>query len=209
MKPIAIRTEILAGEGPNGEDLIKTVDGQTGAIINVEILTTDPDGKEITMPLPSKKMATMVPTEPTRANRAPIIPTVEDMILLAEEMKRAASDSEVLPIISQLLENCKRHVLEGNFEYTFSESSGPSSKVIAGVIKHLKELGYKVKKAPTPGVGTWIKISWPTSSKKSQKLSKEPPVSRPQLQTQKPLKKHLMREPDSMMTMEFKEKKPS
>lgn len=99
------------------------------------------------------------------------MPTAEAMMLLAIQTQEETVGKAARELAKQILDECAKNVLEGEHTHLIEEDNTPPGSVVKQAVQELKDRGYKVKKTPTPGKGTEIKVQWPT--KKTHKTPKK------------------------------------
>lgn len=103
------------------------------------------------------------------------IMSAEEMLELAIRTREETVGKAAREIVRDILAACAEKVLEGEHEYLITEDDAPPGEVFSLALKELRAKGYRVKKTPEPGKGTWIQVKWPTNrrGRKKKKPQKE------------------------------------
>lgn len=164
-----IKTVIQTAEGPNGEDIVQTL--QDGKVIKEEYIYYDDKGEEVRR-RPKSIRPEKIEVNPNDAGTigavgkdAPKPLTALEMAELAIKTRANTIGKKVEELLGKILAECVKHVLDGEYEYKVDESV--SGDILIQTLKELKSRGYKAKRWPEPGQGTYIEVKWPTKTKKS------------------------------------------
>ncbi len=154
-----IGINVLAGEGPNGEDVVQTIDKRTGDVIKEELRRP----REPKNSAPEIDPDTGEPTETDTPPRPTRLLTAQEMLYLAVKEREETFGRRVNELAGAIQEKIKSVILAGKTDYSITDYPG---EVVKGAIKELRGLGYKLKQIPQPETsGTLIVISWPTKLK--------------------------------------------
>ena len=104
------------------------------------------------------------------------IPSAEEMAQLAFRMREETIGKAARDIVRDALKKVAEPdvILKGTYEFVIAETEDVPAAVLKEVLKELRERGYKPKRRPEPGVGTWIQISWPIAVTKKRKPKERP-----------------------------------
>jgi len=162
-----IAINVLAGEGPNGEDIVQTIDRRNGNVVKEELRRPrDPKPSSSEPDDDTLSESESTPARPTRLLSA------QEMLYLAVKEREETFGRRVNELAGAIQSQIKNHILDGKTEYIVTDSPG---EVIKGTIKELRGLGYKLKQTPQPDTGgSKIVISWPTKLKAQPKPAPVP-----------------------------------
>lgn len=188
-KKVIKRTSV--GEGPNGEDILKTIlvsaNGEE-IVVKEEVVVESETFPEVQEEgeVPEQKPIVRQPSNKLRS--------AAELTELAEERREDSVRGQKNILLNEIFNGCMEHLLEGAYVHNFPTDSPWNSLTIKAAISTLKEQGYKVKKTPKPGKGFDLEIRWPTKSKnkKNKKKSGEAPPKAAAKKTQKKIKQEVI-----------------
>lgn len=203
-----IKKVILAGEGPNGEDLEQVIDVETEKVLK-ETIISEEDSAVI-----RKHQVPEGPQE-RRITKEEGMPTAAQMTALAQAEREKTIGNVAKELVKEMLAACSENVLKGKHSHLIENPEELPPEVLKEVITKLRALGYTVKKRPEPGKGLWVDIKWPTKTKKPRKkVEAVEPVpkkrGRPSKKKQTQTKKQQVRkdqEQEMGLEFDFKPKK--
>jgi hypothetical protein len=164
-----IRTEIQAGEGPDGEDVVLFIDNNTGETIRKELRRDDaPEHQRVDRP------------GAVETKRPSKIPSAQELMRLAIKEREQTLGLQVSSLIEKMMDECRKVILDGICEYNIPPEEKPSGVVLKQAVKELKGLGYKVSLAPSPDGFNTVTIKWPTKDNSPKKKVMEKPAPIPE-----------------------------
>ncbi len=96
------------------------------------------------------------------------LPSAQEMMALAIKTREETTGKRGRELAKTILEGCAKDVLAGEYTYCVVEGE-VTGEIVTLAFRELKGQGYRVKKTPEPGVGTWINVKWPTKLRKKRK----------------------------------------
>ena len=96
------------------------------------------------------------------------LPSAQEMLALAIKTREDTIGKQARLLAKTILDECAEHVLEGEYTHCIKEDEVPGD-IVTLAVKELKGQGYRVKRTPEPGVGTWVHVKWPTKVRKKKK----------------------------------------
>ncbi len=167
-----IYKQILAGEGPNGEDIERTIDRETDRVLS-EVILKDYDTRG------SNSGASVVSESRNEAEPdKPAVISASEMLRLALREREATFGKRVQELLQQIMEGCKSVILTGSYTHEVGFDVDVPAEVIKQAVRELKGLGYKVKVEPAPDVLATITVKWPVKEDKKGKRGRPPKTAK-------------------------------
>ncbi len=158
--------QIIAGGGPNGEDLERTIDRETERVLQ-EIVLQDYDTTG------SNSGSALEATAPIVAAAPAALISASEMLRLALREREATFGKLVHELLEEIMTGCKSVILDGVYNHSIPLMQGISSEVVKQAVRELKGLGYKVKVVPDPGSLATLTVKWPVKEDKAAKKLKK------------------------------------
>ena len=149
---------------------------ECGYILSSSVVVERADGSKMKRPrsVPSSEQ----PKPSFQLEEEDDILSAQEMMELAIRTREQTIGKAAKEIVSDVVECCAKHVLDGNYDYLIGEEKEVSGEIISMAVKDLKDRGYRVRKTAEPGKGTWLNVKWSTT-RKGRKPKKKPNSAAP------------------------------